>query len=69
MIKELEKVISFGYKVSDGDHEGFAYFLQHLRVSEQHGEIWRDLVVDVITKLPIETGKQVLKAILRKDIQ
>ena len=64
MSKKLEKVISFGYKVSDGKHEGFAYFLKHLKPSIQHEERWKDLVVNVIAELPIDHGKQVLRAIL-----
>ncbi len=65
MSKHLEKVISFGYKVSDGNHEGFAFFLQHLRASEKHEGKWQELVVDVVTKLPIESSKKVLKAMIK----
>lgn len=68
MRKHLKRVISFGYKVSDGDHHGFAYFLRGLRSEEKHEEKWRDLVVSVIAELPIDHSKQVLKAMLKQPV-
>lgn len=66
MDKSLRKIISFGYKVSDGNDEGFAYFLQYLKTTETPEEKWRDVVVDIVAELPIDSGKQVLKAMLKR---
>lgn len=68
MSKGLKKVINFGYKVSEGDHDGFACFLKHLKPSEHYEDNWRDLVVDVIAELPIKNSKQVLRAMLKDSV-